>query len=496
MSILATLLIILSSNLLASAEVDRVHVYVQVATPEQLSDTRALATAGADGVAMPVEVLLTTRAVDLITQTHDAGLRCIGVLSLDGPIIGPDGADLLAARPHWLAMDSEGRPMPDRPCLVLPEVQAAFIDMARRVAATGVDGLLVTSLPPLPEGVAFPAREVFCESTLEVYARRYGGDPRDAAGDSFERLLLVKLTGDLTTDFFAELAEVVECPIYLAMRPEDQHPESATGRWLDLYALIARGYIDGVLFAAQTPMDMRRLRLYTDRAITAGLYGLDSPETVAFAALRSRDVDTLMVRAVEGENAVDAIVRVNRAVASFRAQQTQRDAIAKAIEGGELNVVAGAEPEGQLDLATIHGVAQSFVLETPVRVTAVGLFCSLRGPRALSLPDLRVQICGDAGDAPDTAQVLAEGTIPAVTFAEQGGFSWGYALFDPPVELAADRTLWLYCPNAQAGGNSYLWRISKNPKLYPHGHAWSRTYDYREYDWIFRVLANAEGVER
>jgi hypothetical protein len=175
-------------------------------------------------------------------------------------------------------------------------------------------------------------------------------------------------------------------------------------------------------------------------------------------------------------------------------QQAERDRreFAEAVERGDLSVIAGAEPEGDLDLATIHGVAQSFTSDAPARVTGVGLRCTLRGDNPLRQDDLKLTIRPDADGAPDMDTVLAEGTISPGAFAGPG-FNWAYARFEPPVLLDAGVTWWLHAANTQGAGNSIIWRITRDGKTYPGGHAWSSRFDYTDWDWIFRVLA--EGSE-
>jgi len=450
---------VLLAALPTCAEVEGLRVFVRVAAEAPVGELAALAGTAADGVVLPGDALLAEDAVERVAAIKAAGLQCWVALDLDALLADPDAEGLVAT--------------------------------AVRVAGAGVDGLLLTSMPPIPDDT-WPARQASDPALLAQYAERFGGDPGAAPEDSFERLLYVKLAGDRTTAALAELAGV-DPPVILALRPGDERPETARGRYLDVETLLAREIIDGVLFAAEAPVELRRARLATDRAITAGLLAPGSPEAATLAALRSPTADALVVAAGD-EPPAETAARVARAAEGYRAQEAGRNAIAEALEAGTMVVAAGAEPEGDLDLATIHGVGQSFVLDAPAQVTAVGVFGSLRGAGALGLADQVVQLCADADGAPDTAQVLAEGSIPASAFAD-GGWVWGYARFDPPVTLEAGRAWWVHCPNSQAAGNSYLWRISKNPDLCPSGHAWSRTYDYAGYDWIFRIVTPAVPAE-
>lgn len=338
-----------------------------------------------------------------------------------------------------------------------------------------LDGLLVASLPN-GEFEGRPAWDVEC-----------GG----AAEGSLEHLLAVKRSGDRWLTFFEELANATDPPVYLAMLEGDAFPESAQWRYLDRHALLSDGLIDGVLLRAEAP-DLRRPRLSTPGEVVAGIAPTAAPAAAAMTVLRSRDADVLLAPTVD--DPVAWMETLSNTLSGLQRAEQDREEFARAVEAGELSIVAGTEPEGDLDVATVHGVGQSFSLEATVSVVGVGLHCMLRGPNALGLDDLQIAIRPDAEDAPDMETVLAEGTIPAAAYAEPG-FQWGYARFEEPVLLEAGTTYWIHAPDVQDSGNSYVWQITRDGEACPTGHAWSGRYDYVEHDWIFRVLAEGDEAQ-
>ncbi|MEA3402133.1 MAG: hypothetical protein U9R79_12930 [Armatimonadota bacterium] len=420
-------------------------------------------------------------------------MRCLAGISLDGPIPGADGADLLAANPAWLAVDAAGESVVGRPCWAIPEARRALMAYASDVAPH-VDGIVVMSLPELPADERPAWQAGFNAPVLETYQERYGGDPRQAEEGSLQHLLFVRLKGQMITELFRELSAAADVPLYVATPPSDVRPETALWRHIDLHALLAGDLVAGVIMVSEEPVDLRRYRLHTQRPILAGLMVPGDAAAAAAAVMRSRDGGVLLVTARERTGA-EWLQAFAQAADAYRRGRRQRLRLAEAVESGELRVVAGVKPEGELDQATIHGVGQSFQVARPVAVSAVGLLCTLRGAGPAAMPDLQVRICPDADGRPDTERVLAEGRIPAAAFAEAGpGYQWGYARIDPPLALEADTTYWLHAPESTAGGNSYVWRVAPDGRAYPHGHAWSSRYDYEPYDWVFRVLAEDGGA--
>ncbi|MGC9319556.1 MAG: hypothetical protein ACP5KN_16110, partial [Armatimonadota bacterium] len=361
--------VIVLGVLAAGVAAQPLEMRVWVMTPGE-RDVASLAEAGVGAVVVPPSAGIDVGA---LAQARAAGMRCLAGISLDGPIPGPDGGDLLAANPDWLAVDAAGEAIAGRPCWAVPEARQALLAHARRLAPQ-MDGIVVLSLPE-PSADERPAREAgFNPPVLAAYRERYGGDPREAKEGSLEHLLFVRLKGRLIVDLFRELSAAAEVPLYVAMPPADAHPETAAWRHIDLRVLLAEDLVDGAILVSREPVDLRRYRLHTQRPIVAGLMVPGDAGAAAATVMRSRDLDVLLV-ALGGRPAAEWLAAYGRAEEAYRRAREQRLQLAKAVESGELRVVAGVEPEGELDQATIHGVAQSFQVGEPVAVSAVGLLC-------------------------------------------------------------------------------------------------------------------------
>ena len=421
--------------------------------------------------------MLATLAVAAAAQAEPAGLR-VWVTLQDGAV---DAAALTAAGAEAVCLPPALATAP-----TIARVRAAGLQVLGTVPLegasaeelawrVGLDGLVIASLHARDDAKR-PARE------------------EEAAGaevGSLEHLLAVKRSGERFTATLRDLAAATDLPIYLAMLLEDQSPETARQQYLDRHTLLAEGLIDGVLLRGEA-LDLRRPRLSTTRPILAGLAAPPEPAAAAMALLRSRDADALLLPPVA--EPIEWLQALRDSLADLERTEQERAEIATAIEAGTLDVAAGCEAEGAADVATIHGVAQSFTLEQPATITAVGLFCTLRGPDAFAQEDLRLTIRPDDTGAPALEAALAECAIPAAAFAEPG-FHWGYARLDPPLALEAGRVYWLHAEDTTGGGNSFIWQLAKDGGACPGGQAWSRSYDYANYDWVFRVLTEGRGEQ-
>ncbi len=435
----------------AHAEIEGLAVYAAAPTGQPTVDElAAIAAAGADGVVMDLA------GEPPVAAVHDAGLKVLASAQFD---------DALQA--------------------------------AELAATLGFDGLVLLSLPTddMPADTN-PARESgYSETVIAAYREKYGTDPRQAEAGSIEQLLFVDIKARLLTDFMRQVREAAgELPIHVVMLPEDAAAETARWRYLDLHALVGEGLVDGVFFASAQPQDLRRPKLHTDGELVGGIYGGDNPGASFLAALDSKGCDAVLLGPPQSGTIAEMLAVVARSVVNKRAGEDQRAALEAAIEAGEMVAVAEVDPEkvATPNQATIHGVAQSFRLDEPATVQAVGLYVQLRGSNALALEDLIVRICPDADGAPDIETPLAEGSIPAGVFARSGGYNWGYASLEAPPALEAGVTWWIYCPDMGGKGSSYVWRIAPDGGTYPGGHAWSDTYDYEEYDWVFRILSGKQ----
>jgi hypothetical protein len=421
-------------------------------------------------------IMLAALALACVAQAEPAGLR-VWVTLQDGAV---DAAALTAAGAEAVCLPPALATAP-----TIARVRAAGLQVLGTVPlegasaedlawSAGLDGLVIASLPASDDAKR-PAWEV------------------EAAGaevGSLEHLLAVKRSGDRFTATLRDLAAATDLPIYLAMLLGDQFPETARQQYLDRHTLLAEGLIDGVLLRGEA-LDLRRPRLSTTRAILAGLAAPPEPAAAAMTVLRSRDADALLLPPVAEPIAWLQALRAS--LADIERTEQERAEIASALQAGTLAVAAGCEAGGAADVATIHGVAQSFTLGEPATITAVGLFCTLRGPYALAQDDLRLTMRPDDAGAPGEP-VLAECAIPAAAFAEPG-FHWGYARLDPPPALEAGRVYWLHAEDTTGGGNSFIWQLAKDGGACPGGQAWSRSYDYANYDWVFRVLTEGRGEQ-
>lgn len=486
--------VLAASPYVACAELGGLRTYLLMPGPAAGVRADALAEAGVDALVLRHDPSALPRGIPLSWVLKAAGVQPLGALNIDAPLLDAEGNDLLAENPDWRAQSADGSgALAGVPCFAYAGMRAAKLAEAEASLDLGPDGLLVMATPPAPvsEGEHVARGFGYNQPVVEAYRRKYGSDPREAVPGSLEQLLFVDLKAKLLTEFFAELrAKVGDKPVYLAMQPEDMAAETARHRYLDLHELLGRGLVDGVFLATAQAMELRRVRLHTDREIRVGLLGRDDPVATMLAALRSPGCGDVMLCVPEGTSPVEVLARVTQAVEAQREQEASRAALEAAIEAGELFVATGVDPEGHaVNQATIHGVAQSFRLEQAAQVEAVGLFCALRGPAALSMVDLPVRVCADAGGAPDLERVLAEFAIPAVSFGREPRYQWGYARLEPPLGLEAGRTYWLHAPNASGPEGSYVWRVVPDGSAYPHGHAWSSKYEYAEYDWAFRLLS-------
>lgn len=473
--------VMLSVALLAgAAEVELPPAWVVAGRPAP--DWAALTQAGATAAVLGPELL----ADEVATRgARAAGLRCLALLPLDPAPYGAAGADLLADHPEWRDQDAAGAAA-GRCDWAEPKLRAAVVAWATR-AAGQVDGLLLSALPP-DQFAGRPAWSGGHGPAMAALSRaRYGREPKGLAEGSLGHLLHVKATGEPLTLLVRELRAAVKVPLYLALAAEDALPETARWRYVDLRGLLADGLLAGVFLCSPAGLDLRRPRLETDRAIVAGLACAADPVAGLSALLRTRDADALLV--TPATPLADWLQALRKAAEGSRRAERERATLAEELARGDLLPVAGAEAKGKLDLATIHGVAQSFRLAKPCRVAAVGLCCTLRGTGAIGLPDLALTIRPDDGGRPDLKQVLAEARIPPAAFAG-GGFQWGYARFAPPLALEAGRTYWLHAADTTSGGNSLVWQLSRDG--YADGRAWSSKYDYGQYDWLFRVLVAKE----
>jgi WD40 repeat protein len=160
-------------------------------------------------------------------------------------------------------------------------------------------------------------------------------------------------------------------------------------------------------------------------------------------------------------------------VAKLR-QRTRRTAQ----ERPYLDVAHGPEHRNSVASAGYgHLVGQSFV------PTRSGELLKLRlnmTHDALDRP-LTVMLREDAKGKPEGA-VLAQTNVPRDAFEPTPRYGWAEVRFEQPPRLEKGRIYWIYMP--QSG--RYHWAIDTH-NGYQHGRAFSDTYGYAGYDWIFEV---------
>ncbi len=464
-----------------------------------------LAVAGACG-GVPAEPTLTLVRDAGQAAPADSGhrvlVRCPGVtpervaqgewalIDLFGPLPAPDGTDLLERHPEWVATGPEGvGVLAGSPCYALPEVREARV---RHVLAyAGAAGVCVSALPPSswPAGVNVARTCGLNAPLIAAFRQAHGRDP----APGLDRALLAGLKADLIGELLRAIRQArPELHLALACAETDLLPYSATGAALDVPAWIARGLVDEVMVQSTRSPNVLGLKLATDRELRCLAWCRVSTDaemrSAAGLAARTPGLDGVVL-----EGPVDA-GRFARALSEARqrcVEQTARQAALRAaVAGGEVVTLAGVVLKEPLDQASIHGVAQSFSLAKPARMTALGIVAALRGPDAAGLPPLQLVVVADEGGKPGNV-VLGSAALGPESFSPEPGYGWAYAYLDSPLQLEAGRTYWLHAPDPRGATASYVWRISKGD-VYPGGHAWSSKYDYTRADWVFAILAPKE----
>lgn len=422
--------------------------------------------------------------------------RAWAVVELFGPLPDERGTDLLASHPDWLALSADGKAtLPNTPCYALPAVREARMGQIISLATQGAAGVCLCALPRTdwPQDVSIARSFGFNPPALQAFEARYGRDPAAALEASVDRALFAGLKADMLRELLLEVrAKKPDIKLALACAATDLVPYSATGAALDLPDWIAAGLIDEVMVFSGRPTNLVPLKLHTDRELKTWVWcrGGDAETLAAAAATAARTPGADgVVLDVPGDLAQAlAALRTaqERQAARLAEQQELREAVAK----GDLVPAAGTELSGPVDQATIHGVAQSFRVDKPTRAQAVGIVATLRGPTASGLAPLVLSIRPDAGDKPGE-EVLATATLGPEDFAHEPAYQWAYARLDKPLKLQPGEVYWLYGPDTQAAGGSYVWRTHKGD-VYPGGHAWSCRYDYTRFDWTFSILTAKE----
>ena len=456
---------------------------------------------------LPIAVVSDEPRADPAPGVERVFVRCSGhdpvdktgawaLVDLFAPLPDVNGNDLLEAHPGWRELSADGTELLwATPCYGLAKVRQARVKQVSSLVSRGVEGLCLSALPrdDWPAGVNVAQGFGFNSEVLAAFAQAHGGDPRRSAPGAVGRALFAALKAEGLAQLLRDVRQGhPSLRVALAFSSTDGLPHSATGAALDVPGWVAAGLVDELIVRADEPVNLLRYKLDTDEALRVWLWvpGADTAagRSLIEAALRTVGSDGLVV-----ESSVDpsqALARIRDARMRSEALRTQQAALRKAVSDGELVQVAGTQLEGPVDQASIHGVAQSFKVSSVVTVSAVGIVATLRGQSAEGLRPQPIEIRADEDGRPGE-QVLAAATVSPSAFSREPAYQWGYARLDKPLALTPGATYWLYAPDTQERGGSYVWRTHKKD-AYPGGHAWSGRYDYSHIDWVFGIFSGRE----
>jgi hypothetical protein len=270
-------------------------------------------------------------------------------------------------------------------------------------------------------------------------------------------------------------------------------PETVRDRYVPVGDLIRDGTLDGVCLAGAERMNFHRLRLLRDTPLSVGIFlngdALEQRQRTgllergALAAVDNTTCDSLWLSGFPTSLAAQV---VPQAVERRELAIARRKTLEEAVRRGTLTVDQEVSEEGCNDQATVHGVAQSFMPSRDAACPLVQIYVAIRGCSGPLPPPLEVEIREDDGGKLGQA-ATAKTEIPATEFGHEPTYRWGAAHFDPPVALRHGTKYWIYLPNARHPEGSFVWRVVKDGAD-ARGSAWSRSYDYGNHTWVFRVF--------
>ncbi len=274
-------------------------------------------------------------------------------------------------------------------------------------------------------------------------------------------------------------------------------PETTLDRFVPVGDLVRDGTLDVVCLSGAPRNNFHRLRLLRDTPLRAGIF-LDAATVEARGrlgltgrvVLEAAENETCECLWLAGFSADVAARVVSDTLQHQKQERAQREALNRAVAEGRLVIDQQVSARAADNLATVHGVAQSFRPSRDGAIPLVQLFAGLRGCSGPLPPPLVVEIRADEEGKPGE-QILAKTEIPARQFGHEPAYRWGSARFDPPVRLKRDVRYWIHLPNATSPQGSYIWRIASDGAN-QRGAAWSRRYDYSKHTWVFRVYMNKE----
>ncbi|MCK5801570.1 MAG: hypothetical protein KAI66_02000, partial [Lentisphaeria bacterium] len=315
----------------------------------------------------------------------------------------------------------------------------------------------------------------------------------------FTGLLALKREGDALAEVVRQRKRALGggCRLAVVIDFSETTPESARSLYVPVRDLIRDGTLDTVCIRGGTRFNYHRLKLLRAAPLQAGA-GFDE------RALKPNQVAGLLQHVTRktfanptcdslwllGGNPETLLNGVRQAVAAWEHEQTLRTELEAAIARGEFVVDQEAAAEKCDDLATVHGVAQSFVPSRDGACPLVQVYAALRGCKGELPPPLRVELRPDADGKP-TKEILGKTVIETLDFGHAPAYRWVSARFDPPVPLRKGQRYWIHLPPATHPEGNYVWRMIKNGAT-ERGAAWSCRYKYGKHTWVFRVLLEKE----
>lgn len=406
------------------------------------------------------------------------------------PVLPLAGAHLDLPGEQWSVSADGARRLVGLPCYGYADARRKLVAVAERLLEMPGGGLFLLVDGPL----SWPAdREAALEygfnaPVVEEYARRYGGDARQTAPDSLERMFFLRLKGEHLGAAVRQVAQAAHARgrrVGLAVRLAETDVRTAARSYLDVEGLVRDKTLDEAVLIGGAQYPLLRWKVQADPSPAVGLWAdAEGPGPLGRAlseAMKNGSADTLILRLDRPWSAALA-AEIPRTIAGWRAQREEQARFAAELSGGRLRRLARTAEKPKLDVATTHGVGQSFRLKQAARVEAVRLLLALRGAADQDIADLRLELREDRQGRPEGA-VLGRATIARSGVLPEANYQWVAARLDRPLSLPAGRTYWIHVPDVKG----YVWRFDRSDP-YSDGQAWSRRYDYGAGDWLFEIL--------
>jgi hypothetical protein len=243
------------------------------------------------------------------------------------------------------------------------------------------------------------------------------------------------------------------------------------------------GTVDAVLCSGSPAWNFHRLRLLSERPVTAGvLLTAGSPGELhvgVAAAVANPTAETIWLWGVESAAGLAAVAETEAAGAAAAKAEAR---LAEALAAGRANLPLSVPETRGNDQATVHGVAQCLTPPAASACTAVQVYAALRLRGEASPTPLRVELRADQDGRPGDP-ILATAALSPATFGPEPAYRWGSACFDPAPALEPGRRYWVHLP----ANDVYVWRMVSGGAT-ADTHAWSSKYDYSKHSWVLRVI--------